>query len=616
MEFRILGPLEVVRRGTTIGLHAAKQRALLGVLLLHANEVVSSKRLIDELWGERPPTTAAKTLQTYVSQLRRLLGREVIVTRPPGYMLRVQEHAVDSLRFRRLTAKARHLAADGKQEQAHAVYVESLALWRGPPLADVAFESFARHEVERLEEERFAALTERIDCELALGRHDDVIAELKTLVHHYPLRERLWAQLMVALYRAARQADALAAYQEARRTFVDRLGLEPSPEVQSLERAILTHDATLEPPTPPVRERGRRRQRRSRRALAVATLGLLAAAVGFVAFAVADKPAGPTLLAPNSVGFVDAESGRLTRSFRVGDKPMALAVVNDAVWAANFRDQTVMRVHGKRGRSRTIEVGGRPIAMTVHRGTLWVWTENGLLVPIDPRFARVGDPIRLRTPRLGGRVTAGAGSLWVTVPGGILFGPDPAHPKRVVVTFYDPGFVIRVNPANPARPIVVRPNNGADGPITFRDGEIWAAGSGSVFPITGDTGRPGSRTRVGAVLDLAAGTESLWVLSRSGWSLAGVMRAGRRGLPLPTSPPHLRRVDPQSRSVDDPIEVGERPVAVAVAAGSVWVAGVEGRGGTINRVDPLDEEVVDTIRLGARPTALAADRNGVWVAFR
>lgn len=136
----------------------------------------------------------------------------------------------------------------------------------------------------------------------------------------------------------------------------------------------------------------------------------------------------------------------------------------------------------------------------------------------------------------------------------------------------------------------------------------------SVFPITADTGLPGLRTRVGAVRDLAAGAESLWVLSRSGWSLPAVLRAGRRGLPLPTSAVHLRRFDLQSRSVDDPIDVGERPVAVAVAAGSIWVAGLDGKEGTINRVDPLDEEVVDTIPLGARPTALAPDRNGVWVA--
>lgn len=539
----------------------------------------------------------------------------MIATRPPGYLLRVQEHAVDSVRFRRLTAKARHLVAGGNHEQAHALYVEALALWRGPPLADVVLESFARNEVEGLDEERLAALTERIDCELALGGHDDLIAELKLLVEKYPLRERFRAQLMIALYRSARQADALAAYQEARRTFVDELGLEPSRELQDLERAILTHDATLEPP-PPAPERGERQQRRPRRALAVATLALLTVALAFVAFALGDEPAGPTLLAPNSVGFVDAESGRLTRSFRVGDKPMALAVVNDAVWAAKFRDQTVMRVHGKRGRGRPIAVGGRPIAMTAHRGTLWVWTENGLLVPIDPRFGRVGDPIRLRTPSLGARVTAGGGSLWVTVPGGIGFGRDPANPKRVVVTFYDPGFVIRVDPANPARPIVVRPNNGADGPITFRDGEIWAAGSGSVFPITPDTGLPGSRTRVGAVRDLAAGAQSLWVLSRSGWSLAAVRKAGRRGLPLPTSPVHLRRIDLHSRSVDDPIDVGESPVAVAVAAGSTWVASSDGKEGTIYRVDPADEEVVDAIPLGARPTALAADRDGVWVAVR
>jgi DNA-binding SARP family transcriptional activator/DNA-binding beta-propeller fold protein YncE len=616
MEFRILGPLEFVDGDTIIRPQAAKQRALLGVLLLQPNEVVSSERLIDELWGERPPATAAKTLQTYVSQLRRLLGADVIATRPPGYVLRVEEDAVDAARFRRLTAEGRRLVADGKYEQAHAAYVEGLALWRGLPLADVVFESFARNEVERLEEERVAALTERIDCELALGRHDDVIAELKTLVKQYPLRERLWAQLMLALYRSGRQADALAVYQDARRTFVDQLGLEPSRELQNLERAILTHEATLQPPPPVARERPRQRQRRRQRALVVAMVALLVAALGIVAFAVGDEPARMPL-PPNSVGFIDAESGRVTRSFRVGDQPVALAVVNDSVWAANFRDRTVTRVPGKKGRDRRIAVDGRPIGMTAYRGTLWVLTENGLLVPIDPRFGRVGDPIRLREPGLGGRVTAGAGSLWLTVPEAIGFGRDPANPSRILPTVHDAGFVLRVNLRDPERPIVIRPNGGAHGPITYRDGEVWTAGSGYVFAIAPDRSTPSLRARVGAVSDLALGAESLWVLSRGGSGVAAVTPAGRRVTAfLPDAPIRLRRVELDTRSVHDPISVGDFPAAVAVAAGSTWVASYDGKDGTVYRVDPIDERVVDTIPLGARPTALAADRNGIWVAVR
>jgi DNA-binding SARP family transcriptional activator len=256
VDFRILGPLEVENAGGAIALGTAKQQALLGVLLLHPNEVVSGERLIDELWGERPPPTAAKVVQTYVSQLRKCLGREAIVTRPPGYLLRVDEGAIDAGRFRRLTAEGRLRAADGDRERAEGLYREALALWRGPPLTGLVFESFARNEVERLEQERLAALIDGIDCGLALGRDDELVPGLETLVKQHPLQERLRAQLMLALYRSGRQAEALAVYQDARRVLVDALGLEPTRRLQELERAILTHDEALEAPTRERRETG------------------------------------------------------------------------------------------------------------------------------------------------------------------------------------------------------------------------------------------------------------------------------------------------------------------------------------------------------------------------
>ena len=170
MEFRVLGPLEVLDGQRVITFEAAKQRALLGVLLLHANEVVSRERLIDELWGEWPPATAAKVVQAYVSQLRRALGHDTIATRPPGYLLHVGDEELDATRFLTLAAEARRLANNGEHQQADGLYREALALWRGPPLANVDVESFARNEIERLEEERLSTLMDRIECELALGR--------------------------------------------------------------------------------------------------------------------------------------------------------------------------------------------------------------------------------------------------------------------------------------------------------------------------------------------------------------------------------------------------------------------------------------------------------------
>src|SRR5262245_47869447 len=245
MQFRILGPLEVADGHGAISFDAPKQRTLLAVLLLHANEVVSSERLIDELWGDSPPATAGKVVQTYVSQLRKALGHEMIVTRPPGYVLQVEEGALDADRFHRLTRDARALVATGRQARAEAVYREALAFWRGPPLADVVFESFAANEVEGLDEERLKALMDRIDCDLALGRHHELVPELETLVGQYPLRERLRAQLMLALYRSGRQAEALEVYRETRQRLAEDLGIEPGQELRELEQAILRQDESL-----------------------------------------------------------------------------------------------------------------------------------------------------------------------------------------------------------------------------------------------------------------------------------------------------------------------------------------------------------------------------------
>jgi DNA-binding SARP family transcriptional activator len=255
MELRILGPLEVCsddgRKRDLVG----KQRALLAVLLLHANEVVSIDRLIDALWGVEPPETAEKALQVYVSRLRKFLqpeGKALLVTRPPGYALDLTGHEFDLHRFESLRSEAKQATADGDPAAAAAKLGEALALWRGPPLADFTFEPFAQSEIGRLEELRLATIEERVDALLALGRHAEVVGELEALVAEHPLRERLCAQLMLALYRARRQAEALNAYQTTRRALVDELGIEPSPELHELERRILRQDPTLEP-VPPAR---------------------------------------------------------------------------------------------------------------------------------------------------------------------------------------------------------------------------------------------------------------------------------------------------------------------------------------------------------------------------
>jgi DNA-binding SARP family transcriptional activator/tetratricopeptide (TPR) repeat protein len=243
MQFRILGPLEVLAKGRALDVGGPKQRGLLAVLLLNANRVVSSDRLIDALWGERPPATAHKALQVYVSQLRRMLGKDHLVTRAPGYLLRIAGDELDLGRFEALLEQARGL----EPEAASAKLREALSLWRGPPLAEFAYQGFAQAEIARLEELRLACLEERIEADLARGGHAELVSELEGLVKEHPLRERLRAQLMLALYRSGRQAEALAAYQDARRVLVDELGIEPGKLLRELEQAILRQDSALDP---------------------------------------------------------------------------------------------------------------------------------------------------------------------------------------------------------------------------------------------------------------------------------------------------------------------------------------------------------------------------------
>ncbi|MFN2471280.1 MAG: BTAD domain-containing putative transcriptional regulator [Gaiellaceae bacterium] len=241
MEFRLLGPLEVLERGAVVPLGGPRQRALLTLLLLSANKVVSRERLIDGLWGEEPPPAAANSLQVAVHGLRKALGADRIETRGPGYVLRVSPVELDLERFERLVERARKESPGA----AATTLEEALALWRGEPLADLADASAA---LTGLEEARIAALEQRIDADLALGRHAELAGELEGLIAEHPFRERLRGQLMLALYRSGRQADALAAYQGAREALVEHLGVEPGEELRGLERAILRQDASLAAP--------------------------------------------------------------------------------------------------------------------------------------------------------------------------------------------------------------------------------------------------------------------------------------------------------------------------------------------------------------------------------
>jgi DNA-binding SARP family transcriptional activator/streptogramin lyase len=598
MEFRILGPLEIVEDGRPLTLRGTKKRALLAVLLLHANEVVSQERLIDDLWGERRPETAATAVHGYVSQLRKLLeptrsqDHSVLVTRAPGYELRVDGETLDLKRFEQLAEEGRRLLAGGDAAAAAATLAEALSLWRGRPLAEFEASPFALVESLRLEELHISVIEDRVQADLALGRHAALIAELETLVAERPHDERLCGYLMLALYRSGRQTEALAAYQRTRHALVEELGIEPSSMLQQLQRAILNHEPSLE--LPHDADRGAEsadavlaepRARMSRRVFIVGALGALAAALG-MAFALRGGDPAPILLRPNSVAFIDAGSNRVTRRFRVGRDPRALVVANGSVWVANYLDRTVTHIDLESRDLATIPVGGHPTGLASYRGSIWVTTLEGRVVPIDTRFDSAKRPIDLGRKTPGGialaDIAAGGGFLWITSPGTTVFRLDPADPLS-------------------AEPIF--PDEGAEGPIAYGAGQVWVAGSGRVVSIPSDTGIPRSGIDVGRVRDVAFGGNALWVASGGPFHSGGL--------------PGLRRIDPNSRLIDSQqIPVGPTPGAVAATGDAIWVASRDGGDGAVYRVDPRENRVLDTITVGAIPTAVAADADGVWVAVK
>jgi DNA-binding SARP family transcriptional activator len=448
--------LEVVDANRPLVLGGRKQRAVLAALLLHRGEIVSTDRMIDELWGERPPASAAKTVQVYISNLRKALGDGVLVTRGRGYVLEAEHGQLDVDRFETLVTEGRDALRAGDARLARDRLRQALALWRGPALADFAYEPFAQGEAARLEEERPAALEDRIDADLALGRHAELVGELDALVREHPLRERLHGQLMLALYRSGRQADALERYQRARRERIDELGIEPGRELQELERAILAQDPELG---------GVRRQlprpvgsRRVGRLLALGGVLVLAAAVGATVKLIGAN-GGSTGLAgasSDSVARISPGRARLTASFPVGDGPSGVAVAGGAVWALNADDQTLTRIDLASRAERTYGTGGIPVDMTAGNGSLWVVNAPTVHAPApypgakslfaEPTSVSRLDPVRAlplatiplahvpsSSPRTSYQIAVGASGVWVINADGSVSRIDPSV-NRVVET--------------------------------------------------------------------------------------------------------------------------------------------------------------------------------------
>jgi YVTN family beta-propeller protein len=580
VEFRVLGPFEVVDDDRPVALGGTKQRALLAMLLLHRGEVVSTDRLVDALWGERASATAAKTVHVYVSGLRKALGDDLLVTRGHGYLLHAGPGRVDRDRFEELATAGRAALEAGDPRTAVERFDAALGLWRGPPLADLAYESFAGAEIGRLGEERLAALEDRIDAKLALGEHARLIGELEALVREHPLRERLHAQLMLALYRCGRQADALERYQQARGMLIDQLGIEPGPALKELERAILAQDPSLQAPRRPVPPVGLAAKRLRRAGLLLAAGGvLLVAAITTVALILAGSGSDQVRVAGNALAVIDPRHNQVVGAVPVGTRPGAISYHAGSLWVANQDDQTVSRVDPRTLRTvRAIPVGDPPTGIAASADRVWVATSDlnpfstaASVGRIDPQFNQLEPVVGIGNVVQGPEALAAQGDqVWAAPSTGLLTRLDATTGR--VAQRLDPS-------ASPSG-------------IAIGEGAVWVTDNladnvtrvdptGALTPIAVGNGPSG----------IAVGEGGVWVAD----SLDNA----------------LVRIDPNTRAEVHKIPVGQSPAGVAVGGGSVWVA--NSGDGTVSRIDPVTDTVVAKIPVGGSPQALTVADGRVWV---
>ncbi len=512
MEYRILGPLELVD-GTT-PLSGGRQRALLALLLIHRNEVLSTERLIDALWGETPPPSAPKALQNAVLQVRRALrgGAETLRTEQGGYVLRVAPGELDADRFEALAAQGRAALDAGDPAAAAERLREALALWRGPPLPDLAYEAVAQPEIARLEDERLAALEDRIEADLALGGGADLVGELEAEIARHPLRERLRAQLMLALYHAGRQADALEAFQDARRTLVDELGIEPGPALRERHEAILRQDPALDPPARR-RVSAAPRPRLAVIAGAAALLLLAVAAAAAVVILRGGEPAAARIASVpgNSIAAIDLRTGRITGSYPAGSTPTSIAAGAGAIWALNDDDGTFTRVDLNTSAPRTFGVPDTALDVAAGPGGVWALTGR----PRDGESG--GQPVPRRVVALA--PDTGAVLRGIELPRGEAFGWFPLNRLAVgddaLWAIGADNHLLAIDPRRTGAPTVV-PDLEASGGVAADGDGAWVITEDSRSPLlarVSANGRVTDRVPVAATeLDgLATGEGALWV---------------------------------------------------------------------------------------------------------
>ena len=578
MDFRILGPLEVLDDRGPVEITGGNTRAVLAELLLNADRPVSTGSLIETVWGGEPPESAPAMLRNSIAQLRRQVG-DSIETTPAGYRLRLGSNTLDARRFAELVATGREAHRAGDAIQATDAFCSALDLWRGRALDGVGRNGEFELRTNALEQLRVSVTLDRIDAELDLGGNESAIAsEVARLVEKNPYDERLRRQLMTALYRLGRQADALAAYQDVRRVLADDLGLEPDERLRDLERQILRHDPRLDTPR---RERAAASRRRGPAiAVAVIVLALIGAAALIKATRSSHDHVYPAAAA--SVLSLDPVSGRQIAT-GLGGSPVAVAAGANGSWVATRR-QAVIHVTVEGRIAETYGVGFEPIDLAVHGRTVWVVSRGYLRRVTRLHDGQISTSTLPEPSASAGRelhVAADAGGAWVGDGNHRIFRVDGVA-ARLVASAPDGLSGPRGGSLVTGAASAWVSDVSHDGVLTRLDGTTGGEIASISVPIDGETNGPATFGD-GALWTLSTGEERLW-------------RAGAL-----------------ENAITETIRVKPGIVGLAYGAGALWAVNAIDR--TLVRIDTRQTRVTRTWRFSRPPVAVAASAGRVWVAF-
>jgi len=549
-------------------------------------------------------------LQVLVSRLRAAMEADgagrVLVTAPPGYRIHIENGQLDLRRFEALVAEGRS-ALSSDPDRAARVFREALSIWRGSPLADIAQEPFAQLAIPRLEELQLLVLEDRVDADLALGRHGELVGELRDLVAQNPLRERLRAQLMLALYRSGRQAEALEVYRETRVTLVDELGIEPGPELRRLEAAILRQDPTLEstagsvrpaaaqpvpgatndgespehPPAPDATPPGVGRGSRRRRTVLLGVAAVLAVISLVAALVVIPRGDRAVHVVPNSVAVFDPSTEAVVQDVPVGTSPGPIAVGSGSAWVGNQRDHTITRLSLRTMRPvKTWGLPDVPVSVSTGDGLTWIGNGySGTLSRIICAYNQLSGPFYPGAPIPGElAVATSTGDLWIGRADHLVLQLDAVNPLHT-----------RASIPLSTRPLQLIVADGAAWEIPFQGNSVTRIRPGA-DPETVTVRLPDTPDVI------ASGEGSIWVAT-SGDDL-------------------LLRIDPTDASIVDSVPLGRAASAIAVIGHTVWVASGDGTLARIDAANASDETLTRTIELGHTIAGMAVADGRIWLTIQ